>query len=292
MTYKIANICFSMPDEFITGFLTQALSPFRVEDVAEVDFELSYCPEVEAEGEYHQIESFDFAEAEAKCSFGRDEHQNYILKMYPHEDHPTTTFRISDHGSKVVCNYAEGHLESILRFGLWIAYNIVAVQHHIVAIHSSVIVYKDQAILMLGESGTGKSTQTRLWRTHIEGARLLNDDSPIVCARTGDCAEAYGSAWSGKTPCYLNAHVPIRAFVRLSQAPHNKIRKLSRLESIGALLPSCPLAFSHDKYLFDFVCGTVSAILKHTDVYHLECLPNKEAAELTCKTLFEDEINR
>ena len=53
-------------------------------------------------------------------------------------------------------------------------------EHGVVAIHSSVLTYREAAILCLGESGTGKSTHTRLWRENIEGAGLLNDDSPFV----------------------------------------------------------------------------------------------------------------
>lgn len=59
-------------------------------------------------------------------------------------------------------------------------FNIAAVARQAVAIHSSVISLNGGAVLFLGESGTGKSTHTRLWREHIPGAELLNDDSPIV----------------------------------------------------------------------------------------------------------------
>ena len=53
------------------------------------------------------------------------------------------------------------------------------------AIHSSCIVYRDKAVLFLGESGTGKSTHTRLWRENIPEAVLLNDDSPMIRVEDG-----------------------------------------------------------------------------------------------------------
>ncbi len=290
MIFTIAKIRFSLPDKFVTGFFAQGLAPFKTEEPGNVNFEVTYTPDVKPVGEYHELEKFDFAEAEADCRFGLDDGDNYMLYILPHDTSaPVTTLRISNDGRQVICDHDSNHLLSSLRFGLWIAYNITAVHRNTVAIHSSVIVYRGQAVLMLGESGTGKSTHTRMWREHIEGARLLNDDSPIVCGNADRAADCYGSAWSGKTPCYINARVPIRAFVRLSQAPHNRLRKLSRLESIGALLPSCPLAFSHDKQLFNAVCATVSTILKHTEVYHLECLPNGDAARLVRDTLFESD---
>ena len=173
----------------------------------------------------------------------------------------------------------------LVRFGLWLMFGIVVAPLGAIAIHSSVVVKEHQGVLCLGESGTGKSTHTRLWRENIEDARLLNDDSPIIRVIDGK-AIVYGSPWSGKTPCYVNKHVPVRALMRLSQAPHNKIYRLPALSAIGAILPSCPPAFAYDTALQDHICNTVSEIISRTPVYHLECLPDAAAAELSYSTIF------
>ena len=174
---------------------------------------------------------------------------------------------------------------SLVRFGIWIMFGIIIAPLGAIAIHSSIIVKDDGGVLCLGESGTGKSTHTRLWREHIEGARLLNDDSPIIRMIEGKCI-IYGSPWSGKTHCYVNKCVPVRALMRLSQAPHNKIYQLPALSAIGAILPSCPPAFAYDNALQDHICNTVSEIISCTPVYHLECLPDAAAAELSYSTIF------
>lgn len=174
---------------------------------------------------------------------------------------------------------------SLLRFGLWIMLGIVIAPLGAIAIHSSVVVKEHQGILCLGESDTGKSTHTRLWRENIEGAKLLNDDSPIIRMIDGEC-RVYGSPWSGKTHCYVNKWVPVRGLIRLSQAPHNRIHRLPALSAIGAVLPSCPPAFAYDNALQDHICNTVSDILSCTPVYHLECLPDAAAAMLSYSTIF------
>jgi hypothetical protein len=74
--------------------------------------------------------------------------------------------------------------------------------------------------------------------------------------------------------------------MRLSQAPHNKIRRLPVLAAIGAVLPSCPPAFAYDSTLQDAICNAVSDIISCTPVYHLECLPDAAAAELSYSTIF------
>ena len=140
-------------------------------------------------------------------------------------------------------------------------------------------------MLFLGESGTGKSTHTRLWREHIEGAVLLNDDSPMIRVEEGK-VWAYGSAWSGKTPCYKNERYELKACVRLSQAPHNQMRKLSVLQAYGAIHPSCAPEFAYDANLYDKVSQIIGQILSAVPFYHLACLPDREAALLSCKTIY------
>lgn len=175
--------------------------------------------------------------------------------------------------------------ERLLRFACWMAYGLAVIPYKTVAIHTSTIQYDNRAVLFLGESGTGKSTHTRLWRENIEGARLLNDDSPIIRIVDG-VPFVYGSPWSGKTPCYRNEHYPLAACVRLSQAPYNKMTRLSVLAGYAALHPSCPPAFAYDERLYDYISAFISDMLTAVPVYHLECLPDADAARLSCQTVF------
>lgn len=232
------------------------------------------------------LSEFDVTEANAEGRFSRTT-TGYLYSTHSRLDNkPATLFHIDlkrhDIVSNIVCQSALDI--SLLRFGLWMMFGVVLSENSAIAIHSSVIVSRERGVLFLGESGTGKSTHTRLWRENIEGATLLNDDSPIVRIVDGK-ALVFGSPWSGKTPCYKNLSYPIAGFCRLSQAPHNLIRRLHPLAAIGALLPSCPPAFAHDDYLQDGICSTLGALLKQVGAYHLECLPDKAAAELSFNTI-------
>ena len=182
--------------------------------------------------------------------------------------------------------YLGGNWSMLLyRFALWVAYGLMTLQRETLAVHSSCIIYQNKAVLFLGESGTGKSTHTRLWREHIEGAVLLNDDSPMIRVEKGK-VWAYGSAWSGKTPCYKQERYELVACVRLSQAPYNHIQKLSVLQAYGAIHPSCAPEFAYDDALYDEVSRIIGQILSLVPCYHLACLPDREAALLSCQTLF------
>lgn len=189
--------------------------------------------------------------------------------------------------AQALTDITPAHNPALLRFGLWTLFNLAALHRGAVALHASAIRFRERGVLFLGESGTGKSTHTRLWREHISGTVLLNDDSPVIRA-ADDEARVYGSPWSGKTPCYRNENCPIAAVVRLSQAPHNRIRRLRPIEAIGALLPSAPPAFVRDDELSDALCSVLSRVIAQVPVYRLECRPDADAARLTCRTIFND----
>ena len=229
--------------------------------------------------------SFNFEERPCEFSYADS---TYLFKMVQSDDrHLLTAMHLQNDMMSVTTNMCERTPMHHLRFAIWLAFGIFAVCRQTVSIHASTVIYKGKTILFLGESGTGKSTQTHLWLKHINGTELLNDDSPFVYADENK-AIAFGSPWSGKTDCFRNIQTPISCLIRLSRAPHNKIKKLEGLSAIGALLPSCPPAFAYDEFLSDKVCNILSCLLRHVPVYSLECLPDEEAVRLTFSTLIND----
>lgn len=257
----------------ITGFQV-----FAVEAVGEAHFGFSFAesdvPEFERELYHTELEL-------TRTRFGR--YAGGYLFETSYATGPSLWVWVED-GKRTA--HIAGNLDvNLLRFACWIALGILMAPEKSVAIHTSTIVYRDKAVLFLGESGTGKSTHTRLWRENIEGAKLLNDDSPIVRIHNGK-PFVYGSPWSGKTPCYKTECYELVGCVRLSQAPYNEIKKLNVMQAYGALHPSCPPDFAYDDYLYDCISEILNDVLTCVPVYHLACLPNADAARLSCKTIF------
>ena len=175
--------------------------------------------------------------------------------------------------------------ESLLRYVLWTAYGMAALHRGAVPVHTSAVVCDGKAVLCLGESGTGKSTHTRLWRENIAGAFLLNDDSPIVRAEA-DGIYAYGSPWSGKTPCFRQERYPVAALLRIVQRPENTIKRLGVVEAFAALQPSCPPVLAHDEGCMDMTVDFISKVVSRVPVFRLGCLPDADAARLSHDTIF------
>lgn len=146
-------------------------------------------------------------------------------------------------------------------------------------LHASVVVARGRAVLFMGRSGTGKSTHSALWRTAFPDAALLNDDNPVVRVLPDGTVEAYGSPWSGKTPCYRRQSAPVAAFVRLQQAARNVFSTLEDVDAFVAIIPGVSAIVS-DKALYNTVCSTVVHAAAAVTVGSLQCRPDVEAARL------------
>ena len=243
------------------------------------------------EGEQSQIPAlhrllYPFQYEDISSTFGKTADDCYLLGLHPAGEEPLRLWTECGSGE---CRLYGNLSPRLLRFALWMGFGIMTAWHGTVAVHSSCIVYRGKAVLFLGESGTGKSTHTRLWREHIAGSTLLNDDSPIVRCEGGGLW-VYGSPWSGKTPCYKAERYPLAGCVRLSQASGNSIRRLDTMRGFAAFHPSTPPAFAYDGRLYDGICATMNGLLPSVPVYHLSCLPDRAAAELSCHTLFGEMV--
>lgn len=227
---------------------------------------------------YTVLHRFDYQDS-VPCLFGKDE-KGYVFRMQTGD----ALLRMHFDGGSCI-QLCPCSCDSLISFALWMAFNLIGCRRHSLSVHSSCIAFRGEGILFLGESGTGKSTQSKLWMQTFSEAELLNDDGPFLAPFEGGI-HVFGSPWSGKTPCYRDLHFPVRAIVRVVQAPYNRITPLDTLHKIGALLPSFPPALSKDRLLQQCVLDTVSRIIGEIPVYRLECLPEPEAALTTYQALY------
>ncbi len=257
---------------------SKAFEVFRAEP-GMTDAEI-YTDETLDDIPFQSVYTFDF-QKDTRCVYGKNGQ--------------TGIFRMKSSNGNCLRFHFDGENEVHVRtcndyrlffFALWMAFNLIGCRRQSLSIHSSCIAFQGKGILFLGESGTGKSTQSRLWRQVFPETELINDDGPFL-APVGDEYRIFGSPWSGKTPCYRNVSYPVKAIVRVVQAPENSIHPLSVLEKIKALLPSFPPALSRDKALQESVLSIVSRIVKDIPIYCLECRPDEEAVRVTYQALYE-----
>lgn len=141
-------------------------------------------------------------------------------------------------------------------------------------LHASFICHEGKAILFTAPSGTGKSTQAELWRSH-RGARILNGDR--VCIRMeGGTPYACGIPFAGSSGICKQAKLPIAAIVCLSQAPQTTIRSLGGFEAFRRVWEGCSVN-TWDREDIAHVSDTVMRVLQSVPVFHLACTPDETA---------------
>ena len=150
--------------------------------------------------------------------------------------------------------------------------------------HSATVSLDGKGYMFLGKSGTGKSTHASLWRKHIDGVELMNDDNPAVRVKPDGTTVVYGTPWSGKTPCYKNVSAPLGGIVLLSQAPYNKIIRLNGIGAYAAIVPSIS-GKRWDSRIADGLHETENTLAGNIPVWHLDCLPDADAARLCKETI-------
>lgn len=165
------------------------------------------------------------------------------------------------------------YLKMAVDNALMVLFALATAHQHTALFHAAAVSQGGKAYMFLGKSGTGKSTHAQLWLKHIEGTELVNDDNPVVRDNA-----VYGSPWSGKTPCYRNVHYPLGGIVLLSQAPYNKIQRLRGIEAYAALVPSIS-GKRWEPRIADGLHQTENTLAMTVPVWHLECLPNEQAAQ-------------
>ena len=282
--FKVADFCFAvtlLADRDL-AVLLPSFCPFVCEGAGEELFELSEVTSLPERSEAVLIDE-DTNDMGHTRVF-RIENGYRVELWYVREDivHVFETDEYFKKVSATICwedRYASVALNSMLR----IVFSQAIIPYAAVSMHASVVMNCGKAVLFMGKSGTGKSTHTRLWIEHIPGSSLLNDDNPIVRVLGGEVV-AYGSPWSGKTPCYKNESAPVAGFVRLKQAPYNNYVSCEDVVAFKALLPGSSV-LRQNKTLHGLLCGTLIEIAEIAKVGEMECLPDRYAAEMCFKSV-------
>ena len=144
--------------------------------------------------------------------------------------------------------------------------------------HASAVAVDGAAYLFTANSGTGKSTHTRLWREYLgERAVMINDDRPLIKVRN-DGITVFGTPCNGKHKIGNNIAVPLKAICILGRAEENTIQRVTKSEAYTMLFkqsyhPEDSAALEKTKTLIDKLTDRVS-------LWRLGCNMDISAAEL------------
>ena len=203
-----------------------------------------------------------------------EDHDTYCMMLDLQTKKASINFHVSDANTYYAAN-------DFLRF----AFIYASAAFDTLLLHASGVTYEGRGIAFVGRSGIGKSTHSSLWLQFVSGAELLNDDQPAVRVRNG-AAIIYGTPWSGKTPCYRPAQVPLKAILCMKQAKENKLIPLERTVLFSRMLSSCSLMKS-DRNTLPNILNTLSNITGCVRGAVLENRPDQEAVWISFRFLKE-----
>lgn len=294
--YKVAGHMFSlsMPENQAEWRLLDNYRPFEVTVSADTDNRTLFRCALSQELPSGNMELFYHDEPDddgmARIDIFRLEN-GFIFEMRPFRNSPSAyrlwTSRDFSEG-RIMAWKENGTGRFPIDNSLMLMFALNTMPLKTLEMHASVTVRNGKGYLFLGKSGTGKSTHSRMWLENIPGCRLLNDDNPIVRVLEDGTVMVYGSPWSGKTRCYVNAEYPAGGFVQIMQYPSNIISRQNTLDSYISVYTSCS-GLKMDEAMNDLLHSTIENVIEKVPCWLMKCLPDGNAARVCCTTVTHEE---
>lgn len=280
--YKIADLVMAVDcddSRVLTG-----LDEFSVKEIEDPDLNLSikFVPYIDwPEGHIIFNENFTWMSKP-----GNDE-EYYVYLIGNASDESEQIIAMLDVSRQwrngiITCLNDDNLIEKneILIYYFWGALFRYSILHReCLAVHASAIKWDGKAIIFSAPSGTGKSTQSRLWQERFGyKVKILNDDAPVIRLK-GTIPYVFGNPWSGSSKIYCNECAPLTAIVLLQQELTNSITRLSVKEALDKFMPRFFLPY-FDSVLMNLAIKTFDQMISSVPVYLLKCRPDQEAVEL------------
>ena len=150
-------------------------------------------------------------------------------------------------------------------------------------LHASQIEVGGKGILFCAPSGTGKTTQAKLWKKY-RNARIICNDRTLI--RDG---YTYGYPVDGSEPVYSTEVLPLGAIVLLEQFTENRNQRARPSEVMTRLLPQMVID-RWDPAAAQQAVGQLVELLQTVPVYILRCTPDLGAVECLEEQLYKDGV--
>ena len=145
-------------------------------------------------------------------------------------------------------------------------------------LHASAVVVDGKAYLFAANSGTGKSTHTKLWlQCFGDRAYILNDDKPALRLMEGKWF-AFGTPWSGKHDISVNEGVELAGVAVIKRAEQNEIELYTGKSAIFDIFSQVNRPKEYE--LREKLMSLIDQLINDIPVWKLNCNMDIEAAEV------------
>ena len=193
--------------------------------------------------------------------------RDYLTDEAPLITLAVTQEEIEEERAKQAGIFSDGYLETIC---LYRKLALEILHHDVFLMHASVIEVDGEGYAFLAHSGTGKTTQTRLWLEHFGArARVINGDKPLIRVMPDGTFVAYGTPWCGKEGMGCNDSVPLKALFLLERSTVPTCEPAQQEYSIGRLFHQL-LMPDHPEQMMRLL-DMVDKLVETVPCYRLRC---------------------
>lgn len=177
--------------------------------------------------------------------------------------------------------FSEGYLESVC---LYRKLSLELLQFDVFIMHASVVAVDGAGYAFLAHSGTGKTTQTRLWLEHFgDRAKVINGDKPLVRRMEDGSFLAYGTPWCGKEGLGCNDSVPLRALFLVERAVQPSCAAATEEECVDRLFHQ--LLMPEDPDQMDRLLSLADGLVGAVPSYILRCNMEPESVKVAFEAI-------
>ena len=157
--------------------------------------------------------------------------------------------------------------------------------------HGAALCIDGKGVIFSAPSGTGKTTQMRLWQKAF-GERVLpvNGDKPII-SRGSDEVLVSGSPFCGKEGYSSNITVPLKAICFIERAAENSIVRLKADEILKRIFHQLFVPRIGSE-MMDKALDFVGVLIEKVDIYLLKCNMDVDAALTAYNDIFKKDLQR
>lgn len=221
------------------------------------------------------------------CSaFLSEREADYIIKLIPTEMRVGREEQFERNGSSISVfverKYAAA--QSIVSLLTFCKAEALFPEHDAFILHASYIIRDGAAILFTAPSGTGKSTQARLWQNE-RGAEIVNGDRVLITRRNGTFY-ANGIYVCGTSGICRNRTAPIAAVVLLEQGTENEECKIPPRKLFLRILCECSYDM-HRLSQYEKVTGLLSELISTLPTVCFRCKKSPDSVEALERILWK-----
>lgn len=176
------------------------------------------------------------------------------------------------------------NLGSILRM---IPMREIFLHFGVLFLHAAQISWQGKGLLFAAPSGTGKTTQARLWQAH-RGAAIVCNDRTLV-RRTNGCWRTYGYPLDGSEPVYSREVNPLGAVVLLEQGRDNRAQQPRPTKAIPLLMQQTVMDCWSGKARAAAM-DLLLTMMEEIPVFLLTCTPDEGAVTTLEKALMDGKV--